>query len=277
MTKYFRHLVGVIFCLLASMPISAQSGFVQTVIPGATWTLELGQGMGSSIEVDHTITCDTTTIRDQEYLRVTTSLQTDCGAGGFVREDVEAGQVFFIPAEDPDLAEYLVADYSLEVGDTFYVNRGTFPAVVQEIRAIERFGDTVRFIDFGPQVNGGLIEGYGSSATGILAGCSGFTQVVDYQVDAEACGVTTGIPRPFPAHGVQLFPNPVHSGTLRIELDPSFGEVEAQMFSTFGQPLGGIVTGRGRLTLLLDRVPPGLVFIRLSAKGYEEMYRVIIL
>jgi hypothetical protein len=97
------------------------------------------------------------------------------------------GNVFFIPADDPDLAEYLVADYSLEVGDTFFVNRGTFPAVVREIRAIECFGDTVRFIDFGLQVNGGLIEGYGFSATGILAGCPGFAQVVDYLYCSIAC------------------------------------------------------------------------------------------
>lgn len=262
--------------LLVAHPAVAQSGFVQTVVPGATWTLEIGQGMGSNIQVDHTITCDTTTIRDQEYLRVTTSLQTDCGAGGFVREDTEAGQVFFIPAEDPDLAEYLVADYSLEVGDTFFVNRGAFPAVVQEIRAIERLGDTVRFIDFGPQVNGGLIEGYGSSATGILAGCSGFTRVVDYQVDAQACGVTTGIPHPFPADGVRLFPNPVHSGTLHIEFDPAFGEVEAQLFSAFGQPLGGVVSGHNRLQLLVDELPTGVVFIRLSAKEYQEAFRVIV-
>jgi hypothetical protein len=277
MKQYFRHLFGATLCLFASMPVTAQSGFVQTVIPGATWTLEIGQGMGSNIQVDHTITCDTTTIRDQEYLRVTTPLQTDCGAGGFVREDTEAGQVFFIPAEDPDLAEYLVADYSLEVGDTFFVNRGAFPAVVQEIRAIERFGDTVRFIDFGPQVNGGLIEGYGSSATGILAGCPGFAQVVDYQVDAMVCGVTTSILQPFPTGEVRLFPNPVHAGTLQVDVDPSFGEVRAQVFSTFGQPVGGIVTGRDRLSLFLDRVPPGLVFIRLSAKGYQEAFRVIVL
>ncbi len=97
MTKYSRYLVGVIFCLLASMPISAQSGFAQTVIPGATWTLEIGQGMGSNIWVDHTITCDTTTIRGQEYLWVITSLQTECGSGGFVREDSEAGQCLLHP------------------------------------------------------------------------------------------------------------------------------------------------------------------------------------
>lgn len=276
MTKQFCRLLLAIISLVFTNLVTAQSGFVQTVIPGATWTLEIGQGMGSNIQVDHTITCDTTTIRDQEYLRVTTSLQTECGAGGFVREDTEAGQVFFIPAEDPDLAEYLIADYSLEVGDTFYVNRGTFPAVVQEIRAIERFGDTVRFIDFGPQVNGGLIEGYGSSATGILAGCPGFAQVVDYQVDATACGVTTSIPQPFPPDEVRLFPNPVHAGTLQVDVDPSFGEVRAQVFSAFGQPLGGIVTGRDRLSLFLDRVPSGMVFIRLSAKGYQETYRVIV-
>jgi len=277
MRQYFRHLVGAIVCLWVSIPVLAQSGFVQTVVPGATWTLEIGQGMGSSIQVDHTITCDTTTIRDQAYLRVTTSLQTNCGAGGFVREDTGAGQVFFIPAEDPDLAEYLVADYSLEVGDTFYVNRGTFPAVVQEIRAIERFGDTVRFIDFGLDVNGGLIEGYGSSATGILAGCPGFAQVVDYQVDATACGVTTSIPQPFPPGEVRLFPNPVHSGTLQIDVDPSFGEVEAQVFSAFGQPLGGAVSVRDRLSMSLAGVPPGIIFIRLSAKGYQQAFRVTVL
>lgn len=270
--RYFLILIWAFW--LAVVPSPAQSGFTQTVIPGATWTVEVGQGMGSVNRIEHRITCDTVVIDDLEYLRVVTSLRAECGSGGFVREDTELGQVYFISADDLELTELVVADYSLMPGDTFFQGTDMFPLVVEQVRAIEFLGDSVALIDFGPVEQSGFVAGLGSTSSGILPACNGFTRVVGYRVDETACGLVSDALIPFPPEKVRLFPNPVVSEGLTIAVDHSLGEVQGEVFSTSGHLVRTFWMKGGTIVLPISDLPRGLFLVHLRGERYVGVWKV---
>ena len=91
-----HHLFFLFFILLLN-ELNGQT--VQpTVQVGAKWQIQIGQGMDSFNSVELLIGCDTITIRGKKYYPVfPVNGVTDCGLGGYVREDTLKKQVFFSP------------------------------------------------------------------------------------------------------------------------------------------------------------------------------------
>lgn len=192
--------------------VNCQTEYIKTIRPGAVWELEKGEGMGRYSLYYVTIPCETVKIASKEYHLVNVaSSDSDqvCGSGGYAREDTLEKKIYFIPFEDEDLQEKLIIDYSLEQGDTFYLQNGWGNQTVKIVRPTNFFGYPVNFIDFGVSVNDGFREVGGLYSTGPLMECQGWVRVTDYQYVEPSCELVNIEDLIDPVEVVKLWPNPV--------------------------------------------------------------------
>lgn len=208
--KLLFHLVFQIGIFLSQ--VNCQTEYIKTIRPGAKWELEKGEGMGRYSLYYVTIPCETVKIDSQDYHLVnveSTDSDQVCGSGGYAREDTLEKKIYFIPFEDEDLQEKLIIDYSLEQGDTFYLQNGWGYQTVKIIRPTNFYGYPVNFIDFGVSVSDGFREVGGLYSTGPLMGCRGWVRVTDYQYEEPNCDLVNTEDLINSVEAVKLWPNPV--------------------------------------------------------------------
>ncbi|MEO1410553.1 MAG: hypothetical protein AAFW73_11780 [Bacteroidota bacterium] len=258
--------------ILALLPLSAQ-----TVRVGAGWEVKIGQGMGSYGIVRQLVSCDTLQHNGQVYHWLAVS-GSDCGPSGYVREDSLHEKVYFIPADDPNLEELLIADYSLEVGDSFYFHNGAGWQTVEEVRVAEFEGAPRRFIGFPPTTIDGFWEDYGSVRSGLVPLCEGFTRVDDYYEEELDCTLVNSQVEP-DLETVALFPNPLED-QLWVRLPPELGTGEGDWeLAVYG--IGGTCWWRGALagqalqSLSTTDWPAGLLVAQLSRGGERRIFYLL--
>lgn len=278
-SKFFTPII-FIFILFNFSNLFAQSNYPLTVKPGAKWTMALDQGMGSTGFIEVLITCDTQRIGNQLYYEVTTNPQGNdnygCGDGGYVREDTTKRQIFFIPKEDENQQELLIIDYTLEKGDTFFIQNGAGEKVVDTVRTVDFPQPDTRFIDFGFRVGIGFYEGFGSSGFAIVQRCNCICipRISKYEVLDLDCGAVTNLEEKRLDQQIKIVPNPA-GDIVRIEVNPSNLPIEYKINNLTGQRLqsGLLMTTFNEIDI--NSLPKGLLIINFI-KGRDYLAKKII-
>jgi hypothetical protein len=256
--------------------LSGQSEYQKTVIPGAKWTIRKGQGMGSFGYSEITITCDSLRANEKKYLRV--ELLSDVNGAscalGYVREDTIEQRLYFIPEDDENQEEVLIVDYALEKGDTFVNDRG-IEFIVDTVRQIDFFGQSTKFIDFGPMASDGFIVGFGSYMAGPVLNCEGFTNIEGYELLDLDCQPVTSLREEPLEQLIAISPNPANL-QLRVDLTGQVNEpVSLRIISIHGLLLLETRVVPGSNPINLHPLPKGMLLLKFT-QGNERLIKKII-
>jgi len=276
-------LISLIFSNAFSIKIFCQDSYVKTVIPGKTW--ELREEWGSMFPAHRYklfVSCDTTVLNGNTYHDLELEdiyQQQHCGIGGYVREDTVTKKVYYISLlEEENLREILIADYSLEKGDTFNFENGWGKAVVQKVDYIDFGSPNVKRISFGTGVLDALIEGVGRQSSGIIDGCSSYGWVTRIDREEVNCNVVTDNELIEKSNFlIRISPNPAKD-QMRVDINNIQSNQRNVPYQILG--INGIILQRGLLNqktsvLSLTTLPKGVLVIVVEDKDQVSRKKFI--
>ncbi len=260
--------------LLYPFTVVSQSDYVKTIFPGAQWKVQQGQGMGSFGFTELVIDCDTAIFRDKSYyiVKSLTAEAANFSNLGYVREDTLEQKVYFISKGEEEKEELLIIDYALEKGDSFYLHNGWGWQVVDTVRNIDFATDVLnrqsRFIDFGPMVQDGFIEGIGLFSSGPVLLCEGWTYLTDYNLTDLDCSLVTNISDIPVVDFFQISPNPAYQDVIvRWRSSIPLSDLVLQIRSITGQVLQTIPSITNNQQIELNGLPKGMLIFQVLKDG----------
>lgn len=276
-------LILIIIIHFLSIKVFAQNDYLKTIVPGKKW--ELREEWGSMFPAHRYrlyISCDTTILDGHVYHDLELEDiygQQHCGIGGYVREDTITQHVYYVSLlEIENPREILIADYSLEKGDTFNFENGWGKAVVQKVDYINFGNPNVKRISFGTSVLDAFIEGVGRQSSGIIDRCSSYGWVTSVEQEEANCNVVTSnemIEKE--DFRVEISPNPAKDQILvAIGVMKSHHKSHPyQIISMDGNILQRGILNPGNNVLNLISLPKGVFVIQIKYKNHNARRRFI--
>lgn len=277
-------LLALSFVVL-SLNLAQSQAYIPTLTDRASWTIEIGEGMGSFRYAQYTLGCDSVLINDQYYQELffnDPNLDCQKETPSYVREDTLTRQVFYYNSNLYDGEEVLVADYTLAVGDTLV----TFPVfegeeerrlVVDTIFNISFAGMDRTFWGFENQVYG-YFEGTGNVWSGVLPSCNPnrYTVNIDREAAAIDCNGAVGTDDAVELIQLTTYPNPVRDHLSVSWQNAYAGDLQYHFFNAHGQRLmqGKLTTSPAVLSF--NTLPAGLYVLQLLQDGQVVASRRII-
>lgn len=279
-------LLALLFSLLLLANFGRGQDYFPTLTDRATWTIEIGEGMGSFRYITYTLDCDSVLINGKYYQQLLfEDPNTDCEkvSPSYVREDIETRQLFYYSSGLFAGEEVLIADYTLEVGDTLV----TYPVfedeeeqrvVVDSIFAFPFQGQERTFWRFENQAYG-YFEGVGNVWGGLLPGCNPnrFAVLHDREDSPVDCDGVVGVDDQGLPIQIAYYPNPARD-FLVIDWKnnrPIYG-LTYQLFDPLGREvLNGQVVGQST-RIDLSTFPAGTFLLRLFLDGKPLDQQLII-
>lgn len=272
----------LVLCISVSVSIFGQENYIKTVVPGNKWEIKMEFGSNfPALDSEILITCDTAHLNGYIYqeVQVIDDSSLECGPGGYVREDTIGQRVYFISrSEEAELNEILIADFSLEIGDTFEFDNGWRKQVVQDVRYINYHGlSQVKYIDFGLQGIEGLVEGHGRLTTGIIDRCRtvGLPRLNGLEITDLNCNTITSNNTIQAEETIRVLPNPARD-YVKIEFEDGVTTsiVKYELISAIGS-----VLKKGRLNtdneIDLNDLPIGILYLLLQVEGKQLVKKII--
>lgn len=273
-SHHYRKSISLAVMLLLALSAVTQD-YEPTLKEGAQWTIEVGQGMGSFIFYSVRLICDTVTINGEDYnlLQVDDPANHYCNSiFGYVREDIEEKQVFFYEENYNDGVEFLVADYSLAVGDFL---DPTVNSPIDSIFYLEFAGEQRKFFRFSNGYDG-YFEGVGSIRYGVFPSCSGFKTLTDYQIEDE-CNELVNTVNVHDASDINIYPNPT-DGNINIRFpDVDFtASITVEVVSADGSLITSKRIKNENTTIDLGYLPVGFYMIAIKEENRSIVTKKII-
>ena len=194
------------FCIFVWRNSNAQD-YIHTVEEGKIWKTKHLAGMGTTWYDAYQIRCDTP-INNKQYYEVYW-LNEDLlpeSLIGYVREDTLEQQVFFLHKDSAN--EKLMANYKLEIGDTFRGN------VVDSVYRKFIFGKDRKVVTFGKNHFINHAEGTGTYFGGII-------------YDGYNCAY--------------CLVNGISMSTPKCEILPAIHELQPELFNIYPNPVNNII------------------------------------
>lgn len=271
----------IVFSGIVSVSAFSQDYYTKTVIPGNKWSIKLEFGSNfPALFSEILVTCDTAHLNGKVYqsVLVTDDPSIECGPGGYVREDTIEQRIYFINRFDEDnVDEILIADFSLEIGDTFEFENG-WKQAVEDVRYIDYHGSSqAKFIDFGLSSLEGFVEGHGRITTGIIDGCrtTQFPRLNGWEPSEEDCNTLTSTRDLERLNQVRVLPNPARD-FLKVEVADDFviSPIQYDLISVMGS-----LIQKGELhnnnTIYLRDIPKGAYYLVLKRKEGQIVKKIM--
>lgn len=267
-----RFLLSLTFFCFLSHSCFCQD-YVPTLVSGTTWDIAIGEGMGSFRYLSYTLDCDTVEINGHSYQQlIFDDILLDCekDVPSYVREDVEARQVFYY--DELLENEILIADYSLEPGDTLVVEdgEGWFYHAVLDSVYMRTLGDRAyRYMSFNGG-NYGLYEGVGNYRAGLMQSCNQFTypSLHGHTPPAVDCNgaVSTNEQNAIP--NFLYYPNPAGEYlVVRIPSNYESPDLSYQLYDMRGLLILHGKAAESTVSIELGHLATGTYLIRFTDRG----------
>jgi hypothetical protein len=216
---------------------------------------------------------------DSTYNNTPYKLVSDAG---LIRS--ENKKVYFIP--EGDTVEYLIYDFTLEIGDKFlppsYSNNSISDSItVTQINSTTIYGNILRKIWRFDYSDTDWIEGIGATVGFITdpwyeIPINGYSFLECFTKDSVTiqgeCSLSSSYNKSLKKIRVSIFPNPFHDRiTIKTDLSQTIDLI--QVFDVNGQLINSV---ESQVTIQMDsELPNGVYFLRVAIDGQEFYRRVV--
>lgn len=270
----------IILCLFGNISLG-QEAYKPVLEPGKEWKRQVPVGMGGVHYVQWIVTCDTVEYNGKQYSVIeangpnTSYTETKCHVPLYAREDTTERKLYYLPAPYEGEEEVLYIDFTLEQGDTVYVNPPPWaPTIVDTVRYITFHGETRLFIDFGCPPCDGFVEGYGLFMSGSLPSCNSWS--VNVHLEYFDCDEINWVEEPVLGNTYFIYPNPTGE-YLNVQLNDQWVDypVEAEFRSVNGALLRKISLTGDFTELETADLPKGVLILKLEVNGKAYVEKIV--
>lgn len=260
----------IILLLFILIPSGTGQVYIPTLTDRATWTIEIGEGMGSFRYVEYTLDCDSVLINGKYYQELLfEDPNTDCEkeSPSFVREDTLSRQLFYYNSTLYGGEEVLLADYTLVTFPVFD-DEEERKLVVDSVFTFPFWGEDRNFWRFQDQAYG-YFEGVGNVWGGILPGCNPNRYAVLYDREDGTVDCSEAVSVQDIAHlqAVSIYPNPA-SAFVTIDWEGDIiGKLDYQLLDLRGQLMEQGTISAESMRIELSALPVGAYLLRISQDG----------
>jgi len=267
----------LLFIMLSSSFVDAQ--YIPTLKECNKWRIAIGEGMGSFRTYRYMANNDTI-LANETYKIVETRLDSIIGC---VREDTIEQKLYTWDFETE--TDELLIDYSLEVGDTFYVYYASTIVTCDSIDYQYLYGKTRKVLYFG-DLQYPFIEGIGKRRYGVATLTDYVEWLYDFKEESDTCyfiqpivsvgDTSSNEPASIPIFDdFAIYPNPFTDAiTVNWETD---ARGDMYLYNAQGQVVKQQYKSPARIHVIpTGDLPKGVYFFYFNEEGEEPQVRKLI-